>query len=86
VTGGFWSIYAVQTPDAPTLTITFVAPHSVVVSWSLSAADFVLQTNVDLTTTNWGLSSYLITTNVGIESITITSPPPGNLFFRLSHP
>ena len=87
LTGGFWSIYALQTPGAPTLSITFVVPSTVVVSWSLSATNFVLQQNSDLTVTNgWVQSNYPITTNEAIEIITITSPPPGNLFFRLRNP
>lgn len=84
LTGGFWSIYALQTPGAPILTVTLGSPNSVVISWSsLSATNFVLQTNANLTTTNWGPSTYPITTNGDIENITITSPPPGYLFFRL---
>jgi hypothetical protein len=84
VTGGFWAIYALQTPGAPLLMAFATTTNTVVVSWSsLSATNFVLQTNVDLATTNWGSSDYLITTNGDMESITITSPPPGNLFFRL---
>jgi hypothetical protein len=84
LTGGFWSIYALQTPGAPTLTVALGGPHSVVVSWSLTATNFVLVQNSDLTVTNgWTPSVYPITTNGDVESITITSPPPGNLFFRL---
>jgi len=49
----------------------------------LPATGFVLEQNADLRTTTWTPSGYPITTNGGIESITITSPPPGNLFFRL---
>ena len=84
LTGGFWSIYALQTPGAPMLAVTLTNSNRVVVSWSLSATNFVLVQNTNLTaTTNWVPSGYPITTNGGIESITITSPPPGNLFFRL---
>jgi hypothetical protein len=84
LTGGFWSIYALQTPGAPTLTVALGDPHSVVVSWSLTATNFVLVQNSDLTVTNgWIPSVYPITTDGDVESITITSPPPGNLFFRL---
>ena len=88
VTGGFWSIYALQTPGAPLLSVTLGGPNTVVVSWSLSATNFVLMQNPDLTVTNgWTLSTYPITTNGDTVSITITSLPPGNLgnlFFRLS--
>ena len=92
LTGGFWSIYALQMLGAPTLSVTFVAPGSVVVSWPSPSTDFVLQQNSNLGTTKdehlggmdtWTLSSYPITTNGDIQSITITSPPPGCLFFRL---
>jgi len=87
LTGGYWSIYALQEPGVPTLSVTFVGSSSVEVSWSsLSATNFVLMTNADLTTANWGPSTYPITTNGDLESITITSPPPGYLFFRLRHP
>ena len=82
LTGGFWSIYALQTPGAPILVVTG-GSNTVVVSWSLFATNFVLVQNSDSTTTNWTTSGYPITTNGDTVSITITSPPPGNLFFRL---
>ena len=85
LTGGYWSIYALQELGAPILTVTLGGPHSVLVSWSLSATNYVLQQNSDLTTTSWTTNSYPITTNGGMVSITITSPPPGNLFFRLKN-
>jgi hypothetical protein len=83
LTGGFWAICVLQTPGAPILAVTLGGPNTVVVSWSLSATNFVLEQNPDLKTTTWTPGSYPITTNGGMESITITSPPPGNLFFRL---
>jgi hypothetical protein len=83
LTGNFWAIFVVQTPGAPVLAVTLSGPNTVVVSWPLSATNFVLEQNSDLTTTSWTPSSYPITTNGGMESITITSPPPGDLFFRL---
>jgi hypothetical protein len=83
LTGGFWSIYALQTPGAPILTVALGGSNTVVISWSLSATNFVLLQNSDLKTTTWVPSSYPIATNGDLESITITSPPPGYLFFRL---
>jgi hypothetical protein len=83
LTGGFWAIFVVQTSGAPILAVTLGGPNTVVVSWSLSATNFVLEQNSDLTTTTWTPSSYPITTNGDLESIMITSPPPGYLFFRL---
>ena len=82
LTGGFWSIYALQTPGAPILTVASVS-NTVVVSWSSFATNYVLVQNSDLATPTWTTSEYPITTNGDTVSITITSPPPGELFFRL---
>ena len=77
LTGGFWALYAVQTPGAPLLTITLVG-NQAIVWWSPSATGWTLQTNSSLATGTWG--NYLGT--VSNNSIT-NSPPVGNLFFRL---
>jgi hypothetical protein len=77
VTGGFWSLYAVQTPGAPLLTITFVG-NQAVVSWDSSITGWTLQTNDNLTTPTWG--NFL--GNVVNNSVT-NSPSKGNVFFRL---
>ena len=85
LTGGFWSLIAVvQTAGLPNLTITFVGPNSVVVSW-LDAGSYTLQTNNNLNTSNWlGYGGTINTVN-GTNSVTVT-PPTGNLFFRLKQP
>jgi hypothetical protein len=77
LTGGFWSLYAVQTPGAPLLTITYIG-NQAVVSWSPSVTGWILQTNANLATPTWG--NYLGT--VVNNSIT-NAPPRGNVFFRL---
>ncbi|MGA2279755.1 MAG: hypothetical protein ABSG80_05575 [Verrucomicrobiota bacterium] len=83
LTGGFWSLLVViQTPGAPTLTITFVGPNSAVVSWPETCC-YTLQTNNNLSTSSWLGYGGTIATAKGTNSITI-SPPTGNLFFRLS--
>jgi hypothetical protein len=80
LTGGFWSLYAVQTVGAPLLTITY-AGNQAIVSWSPSATGWTLQTNNNLATGTWGNYGGAVVNN------TVTnSPPTGNLFFRLSHP
>ncbi|MGO8836101.1 MAG: hypothetical protein ACLQAH_18735 [Limisphaerales bacterium] len=86
VTGGFWSLISVvQTPGLPNLTITFVGPDSVVVSWP-DTGSYTLQENSNLAVPGgWAASGYTVTTSNGTNSITIT-PPTGNLFFRLSKP
>jgi hypothetical protein len=85
LTGGFWSIVAtVPVAGLPNLSIQFVKPSSVVVSWP-DTGSYTLQQNANLATTNWTASGYSITTANGINSITIT-PPSGSLFFRLANP
>ena len=61
VTGGFWSLYTVQTPGAPLLTIRLTGANSATVSWPSVSTGFVLQQNASLTTTNW--SDFAGTTN-----------------------
>jgi hypothetical protein len=80
LTGGFWSLFAVQTPGASLLSITYVG-NQAVVSWSSSAIGWTLQTNSNLAAGIWG--NYL--GSIVNNSIT-NSPPKGNLFFRLIHP
>ena len=83
LTGGFWSLYAVQTPGAPALTITH-SGNIVKVLWPYPSIGWTLRQNSDLTTANWTASGGI--SNDGTNNfITITSPT-GNLFFRLSHP
>jgi hypothetical protein len=86
VTGGFWSLLAiVQTPGAPLLTITH-AGNSVNVSWPVSPGGFTLQQNGNLANAaGWSTYSGTVSTNNGVNSITLT-PPVGNLFFRLLNP
>jgi hypothetical protein len=81
VTGGFWSlINVVQTPGASLLVIIY-AGNQAIVSWPSSVTGWTLQTNVNLTTGNWGNYAGSVINN----SVT-NSPPRGNLFFRLTHP
>ena len=85
LTGGFWALISVvQTPGTPDLTITFVGPNSVKVSWPDTGV-YTLQQKSDPVSGSWLTSGYSITTANGTNSITIT-PPTGNLFFRLSKP
>jgi hypothetical protein len=80
VTGGFWSLYAVQTASAPLLTIT-QAGSQAIVSWSPSSTGWTLQTNANLATPTWG--NYLGTI---VNNSATNAPPKGTVFFRLTHP
>jgi hypothetical protein len=84
LTGGFWSLISVvQTAGAPTLTITH-SGSGVIISWPSSATGWTLQQNSDLKASgSWATSSYTISDNGTIKSITVAAPT-GNLFFRLS--
>ncbi len=70
--------------DLPLLLTATPSGNSIIVSWP-SAPGFVLQQNSDLATTNWTVSSYPVSTNGAIESITVT-PSANNLFLRLISP
>jgi len=53
LTGGFWALYAVQTPGAPTLTIVPASSTQATISWTPASTNWVLQENLNLATTNW---------------------------------
>jgi hypothetical protein len=80
LTGGFWALYAVQTPGAPLLTITYSA-NKAIVSWPPSVTGWTLQTNANLSPGNWFNYAGTI-----INNAVTNSPPTGKLFFRLTHP
>lgn len=89
VTGGFWALYAVQTPGAPLLSIEQV-PTGVRVFWPLPATGFVLDESMALAATPpatvWSLvplATY--ETNATHVSITV-QPATGSTFYRLRKP
>lgn len=67
----------------PNLKVVLTATNSVVVSWP-NLGGYALQSNPDLTTTNWTGYGGAVTTVNGTNSVTIT-PPSGKLFFRLKN-
>ena len=77
LTGGFWALYAVQTPGAPLLTLSY-AGNQAIVSWPVSVTGWTLQTNNNLASGAW--SNYL--GNIVNNRMT-NAPSYGNLFFRL---
>ena len=80
LTGGFWSLYAVQTPGAPILSITYLN-HQAIVSWPASVTGWTLQTNKNVAAGTWGNYTGVVVNN------SVTNPATsGNLFFRLAHP
>ncbi|VGO16734.1 hypothetical protein PDESU_05325 [Pontiella desulfatans] len=53
LSGGFWAIYAVQTPGAPFLSIVISAPTDATISWNPDDPGWVLQETLDLTSSSW---------------------------------
>ena len=53
LTGGFWALYAVPTPGAPTLHITNAAPGWATIWWTPPTPGFTLQSTDSLAPTNW---------------------------------
>jgi hypothetical protein len=82
LTGGYWVIYAVQTPGAPLLTITRTSPTTVVVSWPSPSTGYVLQQTADLAHPNW-VNAPETSVDNGTTVSVVVSPATGNLFFRL---
>ncbi|MCC6819437.1 MAG: hypothetical protein V9H26_18785 [Verrucomicrobiota bacterium] len=81
VTGGFWALpTAVQTTNAPTLTIAPATPGNATISWMPNTPGFVLQETLSLSPTNW-VNSASGTTNPIVVPATVPSK-----FYRLSKP
>jgi len=80
--GGYWALYAVQTPGLPWLYISRTGPSNVLVWWLSGSGSFTLQTNNNLTASPWVGYGGAVNSSNGTNSVTI-SPPTGNLYFRL---
>ena len=76
LTGGFWSLFAVQTPDAPLLTIQRLSATSARVFWPSPSTGFTLQQNSDLNTPQ-------AVSDNGTNRFITVSPPTGHRFYRL---
>jgi hypothetical protein len=85
LTGGFWALYAVQTPGAPWLKIILTSTNTAVVFWPSPSTGWNLKQNVDLRTTNWATPPESITDD-GTNKFIIVNPPAGNRFYRLHKP
>jgi hypothetical protein len=85
LTGGFWSLFAVQTAGAPTLFITR-SGNNAILYWSANAADFVLEHKNSLVVPNgWTPVSPAPVTMNGFQYVT-NGVSSANNFYRLRHP
>ena len=85
LTSGFWALYAVQTPRAPTLSIKLTGPNTAMVSWPSPSVGWNLQVNTNLSTANWFTPPETVQDNGTVKYI-IVNPPTGKRFYRLKHP
>lgn len=82
--GGFWSLYALQTPGAPPLNIA-LSNNVVTVYWqNVAGWNLIHHGNLTTPIVNWTTSASPILAG-GTNYLSVTNPP-GNLFFRLKNP
>ncbi len=85
LTGGFWALYALQTPGAPVLSIRLTATNTAMVYWPSPSTGFELLQTSSVTDTNWVTPPQPVTDNSTIKYI-IVNPPAGQRFYRLRNP
>jgi hypothetical protein len=85
LTGGFWALFAVQSPGAPVLHIFISTTNTAVITWIAPSTGYSLQQNTNLVANSWAPVTNHVDT-VGSDNQVIISPPDGNRFFRLSKP
>lgn len=83
LTGGFWALYAVQTPGAPTLYISR-SGTTVMVYWQ-NVSGWALQQNNNLSIPAGWAASGGVTTSNGTNYLNLPNPS-GRMFFRLQGP
>jgi hypothetical protein len=85
VTGGFWSLFTVQTPGTTVLSIKLTTTNTAQVYWPSPSAGYTLQVSTNLSTSNWVTPAESVTDNGTIKYI-LVNPPAGNRFYRLFKP
>jgi hypothetical protein len=80
LTGGFWSIYAVQTLGAPFLTIDPAGAGLATISWTPDNPGWILQETLSFSPTNWVNSASGSTNPITVPALGATK------FYRLHKP
>jgi len=86
--GGFWGVVAaVQTTNAPFLSIEHTTTNSVIISWPAPTTGWQLQENADLTMTSW-VNVATVPQEVGGRKQVVAPLPtaPACRFYRLHKP
>ena len=84
LTGGFWALYAVQTPGAPVLSIE-LTNNAVMVYWPSTSTGWTLQENTNSISSGAWVDHPFPQDNGTIKFI-VVNPPTGNRFYRLKSP
>jgi len=82
LTGGFWSLYALQVPGGPLLRITLTGANTALVWWPSPSTGFTLQQSTNLNTTNWVTPAETVNDDGTNKFITV-NPPAGVRTHRL---
>jgi len=86
LTGGFWSLYAVQTPGAPLLRIFLTSSNTAAVAWPSPSTGWLLQQNTSsVSSVNWSNVTATIQDDSTNKTL-IVNPAAGNRFYRLFKP
>ena len=85
LSGGFWTVYAVQSQGAPLVRIKMTGANAVMVYWPSPSTGFNLQVNTDLSPSNWNAPSETVNDDGTNKYILITAPI-GKAFYRLKSP
>jgi hypothetical protein len=83
--GGFWGLFAVQTPGAPVLRIFLTVTNTAVVSWPSPSTGLNLWQSASLPSYSWVVPRQTVNDD-GINKFIIVSPAAGTRFYRLSKP
>jgi hypothetical protein len=79
-------VYISQTTPSPCLNLT-PSSSNLAVSWIIPSTDFILQQNLDLTTTNWtDLTNPPVLNLTNLQDEVILSPTGSSGFYRLKTP
>ena len=84
LTGGFWSLYALQTPGAPYLWVKRTETNTVYVWWMVCDPAWTLQACTNLLSSGSSWTTCADQTN-GPNCCHLEAPPMGKKYYRLFH-
>ena len=86
LTGGFWSLVAIQTTNAPFLKIFLTTTNTAVVSWPSPSTGWRIQQSPTLAAGGTWVTPGETVNDNGTDKFIVISPPTGNRFYRLTTP